>query len=183
MPYFVRPTGEVIVTIGTEIPKVEAVEIQRDLAEYFKLNHGDSLDAASAEAAANQDWAAFASILSGDRDLPVPDEESKRLLPPLGKWQYEVELIAEMGGFATAQGTADRLRQALSQYAAKGFQLVSTFTRDARYVKGETVMLIFGKSVTTERDYRRRFEAEERLRRSVIESLDAEQTEAPDDAA
>ncbi len=171
MPYFIEHDGTIVVTIGSGKTPDASHEIPREIAEHFKLNHGDKLDSIAADYAAKADWAAFSTNLSGTTNAEAPDIEGVTL-PRLGRWEYKVELITELGGFATAQGTVDRMTQAINRLAAEGWQLVISVTRDARYVKGETMMLLFSRFKTTEREFRNRFAAEERIRRSVIAELD-----------
>ena len=95
-------------------------------------------------------------------------------LPLAGVWEYKVVRMSELGGFATAKGTATRMDDTLNRLAADGWELVTTSERDNRWTVGESVILTLRRYVTTEVMYAARFEAEERIRRQVLASLNTQ---------
>ena len=94
-------------------------------------------------------------------------------LPPVGRWEYKVVPVSEMGGLATAKGTAGRMESLLNELADDGWELVTTSERDARWMAGETVLLTVRRFVVTEHTFAARLRAEEKVRRAVHRELDA----------
>ena len=59
----------------------------------------------------------------------------------------------------------------MNSLAGQGWQLVTTSERDARWMGGETVILVQRRYVVTEAMFVARFTAEEQLRRRVMRNL------------
>ena len=90
------------------------------------LKHGAELSPLAADALCNGDPGGLeAELGAGDGVLP-PDVDRSPTLPSLGRWEYKVISVSEVGGFATAKGTVGRIQETLDQMAADGWELVNT---------------------------------------------------------
>lgn len=178
MPYYVN-TDELKVELiapGTLAPpncKVIDGETVEGLVN--ELAHGMSLNSVQATALLEGNVTAFLA------DMPPSAADRHRVreliaksppLPPVGTWEYKVIPMSELGGFGTAKGSAERMQETLNDFAAHGWELVTTSERDSRWMSGETVMLTLRRFVVTEHMFAARVRAEERVRRQVIAELD-----------
>lgn len=165
---------------GRPAPSSSCAEVDRDLGATLQLAHGTQLTEAAA-----------AAVLAGDLDRcieelqlelvpPVERSEPERCLPPEGRWEYKVVPVTELGGFATARGTAERMQAALNSLAADGWELMTTSERDSHWVSGETVLLTLRRYVVPEHMFVARAMAEERLRRLAVAGLDQDDDQPAD---
>lgn len=185
--------GQIIVVFGDAARPPLTFMIPDDIAESVDLMHGEVLTDQAVVAVREGDWEALLAALSEgrqqghrsaeeatpyDEELAEwqPPEAGDELpidaLPPLGRWQYRVLALTELGGFATAKGTAARMQELLDGLGAEGWELVVANDRASRYLSGESMLLTLRRWVTTEGDFLQRALAEERLRRIAARSLD-----------
>ena len=140
------------------------------------------MSAEAADSLAKGDIQAFVALagLPSDDAIQSPFvEAAARMspqLPPPGYWQYKVFPVTELGGAATAKGTALRMQEVLNTLAMEGWELVTTSERDSRWLGGETIILTLRRFVVSEGSFRARFEAEERIRLEVKARLATEPT-------
>jgi len=179
--------GQLVAAFGDALQPPGTFMIPEDLAEALGLSPGEVLPIDAQAAVREGDWstlvAAFPDVdlQSLDDSDELPDEAWEPrggdlpadVLPLAGRWQYRVVALTELGGFATANGTANRMEQILNSMGEQGWELAIANDRAARYIKGESLLLTFRRFVTTESDYIERIRAEERLRRVAVQSLDA----------
>lgn len=177
MPYYIDSNYSVTVTLGNT-PSAGRL-IPRDLGIELRLSDGHRL---TPEQAAIVD-SYLGNNLTPDQELLLSSSRGQsvmtaptRSLPPNGTWSYSVVPVSEAGGLATAKGTAARMEETLSHLAAQGWELVTTTERDSRWLGSETVMLVVRRFTTTHAQFSARFEAEERLRRSIIQRLNSDAT-------
>ncbi len=188
--------GQIIVVFGDAARPPLTFMIPDDIAESVDLMHGEVLTDQAVVAVREGDWEALLAALSEGRqqghrsaeeaasddeelaDWQPPeagDELPIGALPPLGRWQYRVLALTELGGFATAKGTAARMQEILDGLGAEGWELVVASDRASRYLSGESMLLTLRRWVTTEDEFLQRAIAEERLRRVAKRSLDKEE--------
>jgi Domain of unknown function (DUF4177) len=140
------------------------------------LVHGMSVTSGQVAALIEGDVAAFLAELSPsaaiDRQMERERIEKSPPLPQVGKWEYKVIPMTEFAGFGTAKGSAERMQAALNDFAAHGWELVTTSERDSRWMGGETVLMTLRRFVVSEHMFAERVRAEERVRRQVIAELD-----------
>lgn len=192
MRYFMDDEGLVVVVPGNVRQPMSTFMIPDDVARAVELAPGEVLPGDAQDAVREGDWESFVGTLtsvegqdesvaganpdgdglSGWTGVPAGDQLPLDALPPLGRWEYRVMALTELGGFATAKGTAGRMEVVANEMAGHGWELVVANDRAARYVRGESLLLTFRRFITTEADYMERYRAEERLRRIVAQSLD-----------
>lgn len=169
MPYFVRSDGRVVVTIPGQPAPADAHPIEHSVGKALRLRHNTNMSPEDVGLVASQSWDTLLAELDDDHpsiaSLPLPRE---------GRWEYCARVVSELGGFATAEGTARRMEDAIEGLASEGWHVVAVVSRDARYIKGESVLIVFGRFAQTLEGFERRFEAEERIRRRVHARLDAD---------
>lgn len=200
MRHFLDASGQVMVVFGDAAQPPSTYWIPDEVAEAADLMHGEVLSEHATAAVKAGDWETLIAVLS-DRESPahvspkgaVPDDDELAewqsievgdelpidALPPLGRWQYRVLALTELGGFATAKGTATRMQELLNVMGAEGWELVVANDRASRYLSGESMLLTLRRWVTTEDEFLQRAISEERLRRVAARSLDDDQASGP----
>ncbi|MCE9621934.1 MAG: DUF4177 domain-containing protein [Actinomycetia bacterium] len=176
MPYYIdRTTLSVIVTApGGAVPaNSDVIDGVTAVACNEQLKHGDILTPTQRETLLAGDIDGFLATdpETAERALVAQRVRTSPALPAPGRWEYRVIPLTELGGLATAKGTAARMEESLNQLAAEGWELVTTSERDARFMGGETVILTVRRFVVTEHMFAERFRAEERLRQQIAREL------------
>lgn len=162
MPYYVAPNNRIAVTApGATLHEPGFIEFPAELGSTLKLRHGEIVDDAVADSLRNP-------------ALPTSGSPGAHRVQRPGRWEHKVVLVSETGGFATANGVAERVRRELDDAAPEGWELAHTTQRDNRYVGGESIMLIFRRRVVTEAELIEDLKRRERLRRRAMQELDAE---------
>ena len=179
MPYFVASNGTIqVLPPGRQTPPGYHL-IDSEVAVACELTQDQPVTQGAAEALIQGRVDVFRSLRGPSSDVIGAESFSVSPdLPPRGHWQYLVRPMTELGGFATAKGTAARMEDVLNGLARAGWELVTTSERDARWMVGETIILVLRRYVEPERAFEERFEAEERIRRAVLLRL----SESPESA-
>lgn len=179
MPYYVNTvelTVEVLAPGKLAPPNCKVIDGDTVGRLVDELEHGMSLSSVQATSLVEGNVTAFLADLppgaATDRHQARERIAKSPLLPQVGAWGYKVIPMSELGGFGTAKGSAERMQAALNDFAAHGWELVTTSERDSRWMGGETVMLTLRRFVVTEHMFAARVRAEERVRRQVIAELD-----------
>ena len=115
VPYYISPQSTVVVlppgrTAGADHHLIDPVA-----AAEYGLEHGQALSDEVLAAVLADDAIAFAAA-TGREVRTMPDGTTvrhavDRILPEEGRWEYIVRPLTELGGFATAKGTASRMEE------------------------------------------------------------------------
>lgn len=181
MPSYVdRTSGRVLVLpLGTPPPAGAKVIDGETAASVGVLTDGMPITDTQADMLLEGNVSGFIRTLGDGYAPPAPPTADQRLigalsgyLPPVGRWEYKVVRVSEMGGFGTAKGTAERMAAVLNDEAKDGWELITTSERDSRFIGGETIMLTMRRFLTSHGMFANRIREEEMIRRRVMAEFD-----------